>query len=230
MVLHQEYLYWRLKSRIMWLNYGDANTKYFHLKTIQRCSHSQVSTLKDGMGLWLTGEPLTQHIHTAFKTLFLATSSCHRNTFGTARLCCPNSPFLTQAQVLTRIPQPDEIYQTLRELPPLKAPGPDSYHAFFFQSHWTSLGPSIIQVIQDIFEHLSIPPNWGDTNLVLIPKVAHPEMITQFRPISLYNTLYKLLSRIIMHRLKPYMAEVINPCQAGFVLGRRTSDNIIIVQ
>ena len=51
MVLHQEYLYWRLKSRIMWLNYGDANTKYFHLKTIQRCSHSQVSTLKDGTGL-----------------------------------------------------------------------------------------------------------------------------------------------------------------------------------
>ena len=35
-VLHQEYLYWRLKSRIMWLNYGDANTKYFHIKTIQR--------------------------------------------------------------------------------------------------------------------------------------------------------------------------------------------------
>ena len=74
------------------------------------------------------------------------------------------------------------------------------------------------------------PPNWGDTNLVLIPIVAHPEMITQFRPISLCNTLYKLLSRIIMHRLKPYMAEVIHPCQAGFVPGRRTSDNIIIVQ
>ena len=67
-------------------------------------------------------------------------------------------------------------------------------------------------------------------NLVLIPKVAHPELITQFRPISLCNTLYKLLSRIIVHRFKPYMAEAINPCQAGFVLGRRTSDNIIIVQ
>ena len=37
--LHQEYLYWCLKSRIMWLNYGDANTKYFHIKTIQRRSH-----------------------------------------------------------------------------------------------------------------------------------------------------------------------------------------------
>ena len=65
--------------------------------------------------------------------------------------------------------------------------------------------------------------------MVLIPKVAHPENITQFRLISLCNTLYKLLSRILVQRLKPYIAEIINPCQAGFVPGRRTSDNIILV-
>ena len=123
-----------------------------------------------------------------------------------------------------------EIFQTLRELLPLKAPGPDGYHAIFFRTHWSSLGPSIIQVIQDIFEQLTIPLSWGDTNLVLIPKVAYPKLINQFRPISLYNILYKLLSRIIMQRLKPFMTEVINPCQAGFVPGRCTSDNIIIVQ
>ena len=69
-VLHQEYLFWRLKSRIMWLNCGDANNKYFHLKTIQRRSHSWVVTLKDDTSLWLTSEPLTQHIHIAFKKLF----------------------------------------------------------------------------------------------------------------------------------------------------------------
>ena len=112
----------------------------------------------------------------------------------------------------------------------MKAPGPDGYHALFFQTHWASLGASIVQVIQDVFTERMIPPSWGLTNLVLIPKIAHPELITQFRPISLCNTLYKLVSRIIVQRLKPYMAEVINPCQAGFVPGRRTSDNIIIVQ
>ena len=74
-----------------------------------------------------------------------------------------------------------------------------------------------------------IPPSWGITNLVLIPKIAHPELITQFRPISLCNTLYKLVSHIIFHRLKPYIVEAINPCQVGFVPGRHMSDNIIIV-
>ena len=121
------------------------------------------------------------------------------------------SPFLNQAQALTRIPQPEKILRTLRELPPLKAPGPDGYHALFFQTNWVSLGPSIIQVIKDIFSQLTLPPSWGATNLVLIPKVAHLELITQFRPISLCNTLYKLLSHIIVYRLKPYMVEAINP-------------------
>ena len=62
----------------MWLNYGDANTKYFHLHTIQRCSHSRVYTLKDDIGLWLTGERLLQHITAAFKRLFQATSTHRR--------------------------------------------------------------------------------------------------------------------------------------------------------
>ena len=58
----------------MWLNYGDANTKYFHLKTTKRRSHSWVITLKDDTGLWLNGESLTQHIHTTFKKLFQAST------------------------------------------------------------------------------------------------------------------------------------------------------------
>lgn len=69
------------------------------------------------------------------------------------------------------------------------------------------------------FETLTIPLEWGITNLVLIPKVAYLELINQFCPISLLNMLYKLVSRIILQRLKPYIAEVINPCQVGFYVG-----------
>ena len=147
---HQEYLFWRLKSRIMWLNYGDANTKYFHLKTIQRRSQSRVITLKDDTGLWLNGESLTHHIHTTFKKLFQASTQIRYASSRTEGPICPNSLFLSQTPSLIRIPQPKEIFQTLRRLPPLKASGLDGYHALFFQTNWASLGPNIVQVIQEI--------------------------------------------------------------------------------
>ena len=131
-VLHQEYLYWQLKSRIMWLNYGDANTQYFHLQTIQRRNQLQVVTLKDDIELWLTGEPLIQHINQAFSRLFQAMSPHLCPSSRPTVQCCPNSPFFENAQSLTSTPQPDEIYKTFRALPPLKAPRPNGYHTLFF--------------------------------------------------------------------------------------------------
>ena len=73
---------------------------------------------------------------------------------------------------------------------------------FFFQRNWHIIDLSVIQVIQEIFENITILKDSGITNLVPIPKVPHPDMITNFQPINLCNTLYKLVSRIILQRLK----------------------------
>ena len=103
-------------------------------------------------GQWLNGESLTHHIHTTFKKMFQASTPIRYAFSRTEGPFCPNSPFLNQTQALIKIPQPEEIFQTLRGLPPLKAPGPDGYHALFFQTNWANLGPNIVQVIQEIFK------------------------------------------------------------------------------
>ena len=66
--------------------------------------------------------------------------------------------------------------------------------------------------------------------LVLIPKVDTPETIMQFQPISLCNVVYKIISKVLVNRLKPCMDALINPLQASFIHGRQTVDNIIVAQ
>jgi hypothetical protein len=42
-----------------------------------------------------------------------------------------------------------------------------------------------------------IPEGWNDTTVILIPKVDCPESITQYRPISLCNVIYKIISKML---------------------------------
>ena len=103
-LLHQEYLYWQLKSRVTWLNYGDVNTKVFHLTTLHRRSHSRIVTLKDTIGLWLTRDPLLAHINDTFHKLFQATSKYRRHFLRSGPWVCLASPFLAHSHTLSTTP------------------------------------------------------------------------------------------------------------------------------
>ena len=61
------------------------------------------------------------------------------------------------------------------------------------------------------------PEGTNDTLLVLIPKTDHPKLISHFRPISLCNVNYKVVTKTLSMRLKEIMRCAIAPIQNSFV-------------
>ena len=124
----------------------------------------------------------------------------------------------------------EEIKAALWSLKAFKALGPDGLHAGFFQRFWLTVGSSVIYEVKNVFAERRVPEYLNTTLIALIPKIQGPETLNNYRPISLCNTVYKIVSKIIVARLRPYLDKLISPCQLAFVPGRKGIDNAIIAQ
>ena len=87
----------------------------------------------------------------------------------------------------------EEIRKGLWAFKPFKAPGADGLHAGFFQHFWHDVKDSIYAKVKNIFTQGIIPGYLNETLITLIPKCKNPKTISQYRPISLCNSIYKVV-------------------------------------
>jgi hypothetical protein len=85
---------------------------------------------------------------------------------------------------------------------PFKAPGSDGFQGIFFKQYWHIVGDDMVHLISTAFQTGSFPSSLSETLIALIPKVDCPENFKEFRPISLCNTIYKLITKIMVNRLR----------------------------
>lgn len=123
-----------------------------------------------------------------------------------------------------------EIKDALWSMKAYKALGPNGLHAGFFQRFWLIVGDLVVQEVMRAFKKRRVPKYLNETHIVLIPKIQGPEVLGNYRPISLCNTVYKIINKVIVARLRPHLEKLVSPYQAAFVLGRRGVDNTIIIQ
>jgi len=122
----------------------------------------------------------------------------------------------------------EEIYKAVFQMDPHKAPGSDGFGASFYQDHWVALKDILCVAVKDFFRSGKLLKAVNHTLITLIPKVANPETAAHFRPINLCTTLYKILAKILVNRMRPVLQRIIHPTQSAFILHRTIHDNILI--
>lgn len=85
-------------------------------------------------------------------------------------------------------------------------------------------------LINDALNNGFFPEVLAKAHMVLIPKGESPEVIQNFRPITLLNVSYKALSKVIVNRIHPLLEDLIGPFHSSFLPGRSTTANIILTK
>ncbi|XP_048422575.1 uncharacterized protein LOC125469371 [Pyrus x bretschneideri] len=227
-ILEQEELFWLQKSRNTWLREGDKNTKFFHLSAVVRRRKNKLEGLNNSEGVWTDDkEALKSIVVNYFKDLF---------SFRITTTTMENLPHLfpcligEDLLVLNGDVTDDEIKACMFAIGGLKAPGPDGIPARFYQKFWHLCGKDVCDMVKVCFNTTQLPDNINNTFISLIPKVDNPTSMTQLRPISLCSTLYKVISKILVGKLRPFLHKLVSPTQVSFVPGRQIIDNVIVAQ
>ena len=78
----------------------------------------------------------------------------------------------------------EEVWEALKEMGELKAPGDDFMPVLFYKKFWSMVGEKVKEVLA-ILNGADMPEGWNETVIVLIPKISSPEKLKDLRPISL---------------------------------------------
>lgn len=111
----------------------------------------------------------------------------------------------------------EEIVIDLKQMHPTKAPGPDGLPALFFHKHWKVVSEGVISTCMHILNSGGNIAPLNHTYIALIPKIMKPRKVTEFRPISLYNVIYRIDAKTVANRLKTILHAVIDRSQSAFI-------------
>ncbi|CAN0872181.1 LINE-1 retrotransposable element ORF2 protein [Linum grandiflorum] len=215
---------WRQKSRETSLRLGDRNTSLFHKIDSHNRRRNFVSRLV------VEGRSVEGHV-----AVSQAVVGYYGRFYTEDRRVRPFANTLVQGRIgqgegdaLVAPFSAEEVWNAVRNCASDKAPGPNGFVMDFYKKNWEVIQDRVMSGFEDFFDRMAIPTMVNCTFLCLIPKKENVEDVKDFRPISLTSSVYKIISKVLMERLRGLLPSLISRHQCAFVHGRQILDASLI--
>ncbi|XP_026417371.1 uncharacterized protein LOC113312852 [Papaver somniferum] len=203
------------KSRQEYFRSFDRNTGYYHNYANRRKHFNHISALKLDNGQWVNERADLETLLINHFSSIGTTSNPYRNVelLNCIDPCISDIDNLNLLRPVTK----QEIVDTINQMTPWTAPGPDGFPPGFYKENIDLLINDLWKTVNSFFESKHLFKEMNHTFLSLIQKTDNPSSPSEFRPISLCNSSYKIISKIIVNRMKPLLSKMISPYQAAYV-------------
>ena len=213
-----------LRTRIRWVEQGEKNTKYFFALEKSKSKSKSMRTICTQNGE-VTHDPreVLKYQEEFYQQLYKEDSSIVRTLES-----IPGTKLdVTQCILLDSEITLEEISEALKEMPRNKAPGPDGIPADFYKVFWIKIKGLIHEVFSKCRENGILFDSARQGIISLIPKEGrNRSFLKNWRPITLLNVDYKILSKTMANRMKIVLPDIIDRDQTGFVKGKDISENL----
>ena len=160
-----EEVYWRQKSREIWLKESDRNTRFFHRMANSHRRGNYIIKMKINENRVTKDSGLKHGIVDAFKSVLTDTGEWKANIDGLTFQSINEDDASKMENPFTV----EEIFTMLSNLNGDKAPGPDGFMAFW-QFSWDIVKEDIMRLFKDFHDSGEFVKNLNATFLVLVPK------------------------------------------------------------
>ena len=172
MLVDKEHRLWFQRSKVLWATQGDRNSKYIHSRATQRKRKNTIQKLQSTNGQWSSSsEEVTEILIGYFQELYTSANQ---------------APCDTTTESIEKVINPDlnnqlahdftawEVQKAIKEMAPLKAPGPDGMPPLFYQHYWDTIGNDVTHSVLHFLNSTCLPDNLNHTFITLILKKKLP--------------------------------------------------------
>lgn len=105
-------------------------------------------------------------------------------------------------------------------MPKGKASGPNGLPIEFYQTFWPIVKADVLDLIKESIYNSASIKYINRAAIILLPKKTNPKSISDYIPISVINTIVKIIPKIMVNRLQSHLPQLVLPNQMAFVKGR----------
>ena len=222
-----------VRTRMKWIESGEKPTKYFLSLEKRNYVNKTVRklTLENGNVL-IQQEDILGEIERFYKNLYsnfdYTLTDVNLDTIIDKQ--CINILDESMAKNLEGLITKHEALLALKSMKNDKSPGSDGFNVEFFKFFWKDLGDFLLKSLNLAFHKGELSETQKQGIITILPKGDKPrEFLKNWRPISLLNVSYKILSACIANRLKTVLDYLIHENQKGLLKGRFIGENTRLI-